>query len=101
MTIRKGKPLPLEKPSNMRDVLQAVEMGNHYKREIVEYTGLPKAKVHSALLNLVHTGSLIRKTDSQRRSLYYVKGQWQEEVSDFIRCTSFIFDVKLVRTDLP
>ena len=63
MTIRKGKPLPLEKPSNMQRVLLAVGHGSRTRRAVMEETKLQEGQVRAALHNLVFIGLLHRHRD--------------------------------------
>lgn len=97
--IRKGRPLPLEKPSNMRVVLNSVEMGHQYRREIIDHTGLRDGQVKSALHNLVFIGLLVRKEDEQRRSIYLSPGQWHSQVAANLKGVRSIFDVRFTTLD--
>ncbi len=101
MTLRKGKPLQLNKPSTMRLVMSAVEDGNKYRREVIKATGLQDGQVRSALHNLVFVGLLNRHVDSSGRSVYIPPGQWHGETAPCLIGIRSIFDVKIVRTDLP
>lgn len=101
MTLRKGKPLPLHKPSTMRLVLSAVEEGHKYRREVIKATGLQDGQVRSALHNLVFVGLLNRHMDSSGRSVYIPPGQWHGETAPCLCGVRSIFDVRIVRTDLP
>ena len=101
MTLRKGKPLPLHKPSTMRIVLSAVEEGHKYRREVIKATGLQDGQVRSALHNLVFVGLLERHEDSTGRSIYLPPGTWHGETAPCLIGVRSIFDVKIVRTDLP
>lgn len=75
--IRKGKPLPLQKPSNMQRVLLAVEHGHRTRRAVMEETGLHERQVRAALHNLVFIGLLTRSKDDSGRSVYLAPGRWQ------------------------
>lgn len=89
MTIRKGKPLPLEKPSNMQRVLFAVGHGCRNFREVMEETKLKEGQVRAALNNLVFIGLLNRRADENGRSIYMTPGQWHNRTpACFIRVAS-------------
>lgn len=89
MTIRKGKPLPLEKPSNMQRVLLAVGHGCRNRREVMDETKLQEGQVRSALHNLVFIGLLHRHRDEHGRSIYMTPGQWHNRTpACFIRVAS-------------
>ena len=93
--IRKGRPLPLEKPSNMRVVLNSIEMGNKYRREIVIHTGLKEGQVRSALYNLAFIGLVKRTVDEANRSVYLSPGQWHSQVAANLKGISSIFHVTI------
>ena len=91
MTLKKGKPLPLHKPSTMRIVLSAVEQGHKYRREVIKATGLKDGQVRSALHNLVFVGLLVRMADAEGRSIYLPPGQWYGETAPCLRGLNSIF----------
>lgn len=107
MTLRKGKPLPLHKPSTMRVVLSAVEEGHKYRKDVIKVTGLQDGQVRSALHNLVFIGLLERHEDKTGKSVYVPPGTWVEEVvPDVARCLKgvpsiFNLDRRKVRIYLP
>lgn len=111
MTLKKGHPLPLLKPGSMQKTLSAVEDGHRYLKDIIRVTGLLRGQVRSALANLVYTKQLVRVADKQQRSVYLTPGEWNEvaEPDNPFRGVAppclcgvrSIFDVKIVRTDLP
>lgn len=101
MTLRKGKPLPLHKPSTMRIVLSAVEEGHKFRREVIKATGLKDGQVRSALHNLVFIGLLERHVDAEGRSIYLPPGTWVGQTAPCLCGVRSIFDVKIIRTDLP
>jgi hypothetical protein len=72
----KNQPIKFCRPvSNMRTVLQAVEGGLHYRRDIVRSTALAQNKVCAALYNLCFIGVLRHATDAHGRSMYVLPGQ--------------------------
>ena len=75
MTIRKGKPLPLEQPSNMQRVLLAVGHGCRNRREVMEETKLQEGQVRAALNNLFFIGLLHSHRDEHGRSIDMTPGQ--------------------------
>lgn len=97
--IRKGRPLPLEKPSNMRVVLNSIEMGNRYRREIVDHTGLKEGQVRSALYNLAFIGLVKRTVDEANRSVYLSPGQWHSQVAANLKGVRSIFDVRFTTSE--
>ena len=99
MTLKKGQPLPLHKPSTMRLVLSSVEEGNRYRRDVVKDTGLQDGQVRSALHNLVFIGLLERKIDSLGRSIYLPPGQWFGETAPCLRGVASIFHVRFTTLD--
>jgi len=99
--IRKGRPLPLEKPSTMRTVLSAIESGSRTLKDVVKATGLRYGRVRSAIHNLSRTGVISCKRDKLGRHVYHLPGEWTEPINDDLKGVSFIFDVKIIRTDLP
>ena len=61
--------------SAMRLCLMAVENDQRNKTDIIEYTKLSRGKVDSALRNLAYIGAIIRREDSQGRSVYQLPGR--------------------------
>ena len=95
MTLRKGKPLPLHKPSTMRVVLSAVEEGHKYRRDVIKATGLKDGQVRSALHNLVFIGLLERHVDASGRSVYLPPGSWHSQMPNCFVGVSSIFRVQV------
>lgn len=95
MTLRKGKPLPLHKPSTMRVVLSAVEEGHKYRKDVIKATGLQDGQVRSALHNLVFIGLLERHIDEVGRSVYLPPGTWHSQMPGCLLGVRSIFDVRV------
>ncbi len=94
MTLRKGHPLPLHKPSTMRSVLSCVEQGHSYRRDIIKVTGLHEGQVRSALHNLVFIGLLARQQDAEGRSVYVIPGQWYGGTPACFRGVTSVFHAR-------
>jgi hypothetical protein len=99
MTLKKGSPFPLQRPSNMRRVLEAVQNGNQYRREVMKVTGLNEGQVRSALHNLVFIGFLERRSDTEGRSTYQSPGQWRSGISEHLIGVSSIFHPRFTNVD--
>jgi hypothetical protein len=97
--LKKGKPLPLKKPSTMQAVLKAIENGCVYRQDVIEFTKLEFGQVKSALHSLVFIGLLQRSKDVTGRSVYSLPGRWSGEAPDCLRGVSSVFQPRFTIGD--
>jgi predicted Rossmann fold nucleotide-binding protein DprA/Smf involved in DNA uptake len=93
--LKKGhKPKYTRPMSNMRVVLNAVEIGCTSRRSIIEECGLSVGKVSSALWNLSHHGMIVYAKDAQGRGVYAIPGAQAVAVARCLCGVSSIFNVR-------
>lgn len=92
MALKKDHVVKFTRPmSNMRVVLMSIEQGNHHHSAILEDTKLQRAKVDSAILNLLFIQAIQRGDDREGRKIYFVAGQQVGKVGDCWKYASSAF----------
>lgn len=93
--LKKGQMVGFKRPmSSMKTVLEAVENGSKNIAECVEYTGLRRGQIASALYNLAFIGAIESMTDREGRHVYVIPGTWNKPVAKCLCGVNSIFNVR-------